>query len=195
MLGAKLGQFGFELSDAALQGFELFVGDEVGDVLRAIAVPGFDGDDHGLLGAGAIAGGHQFFDHGGIVLHAGAAPDLDAPFVDIIHEEQADAVVLAQVARADVLAVTGVVGEAEGPGVEDAEKSFGAAAMLDVGLAVLAGGAEVEAVEPGEEMAETVVDFGVEAAFCFHPGVAFAGTVFFLDGFHGGGEGDVAAGR
>ena len=64
--------------------------------------------------------------------------------------------------------------------------------MLDVGLGGSAGGAEVEHVLVGDEFGEVGGDFGLPAAGLLHVSVAFAGAFLLLDGFYGGGEGDVA---
>ena len=61
----------------------------LGDVLRAVDVPGVDGEQDRALGPGAVAGIDQPLHQRRIVLdHAGAAPDLDPLAVGEIEQEQ-----------------------------------------------------------------------------------------------------------
>jgi hypothetical protein len=70
----------------------------------------------------------------------------------VVHEEERGAVVGAEVAGGDVLAVAGDVGVGERAVVEDLEEAGGAAAELDVRPAGLADGGDVEAVAGGDEL-------------------------------------------
>src|SRR5205823_3870939 len=75
------------------------------DVLRAVHVPRRDGQDEL------------------IAFELGAAPDLHAPAVVVVHEDHAHAIVLAQVADRDVLAIAGKLGERERVIVDGADKA------------------------------------------------------------------------
>ena len=81
-----------------------------------------------------------------------AAEDLEARLVRVVHEEEGDAVVVVEVAEADVLLVAAIVCEADEGGIEDVDEAFGASAMLDVGPAGLADGGHVEAVTALDEV-------------------------------------------
>lgn len=75
----------------------------------------------------------------------------------VVHEEQGDAVVGAQVAGGEVLAVAAHVGERQGVGVEYVDEAGRAAAVLSVGPAGLVDRREVEPVAGGDESASVPV--------------------------------------
>ena len=142
------------------------------DVLRAVGVPGLDLEQDHLLGARLVALGPEAREQRGIVLHhAGAAPQLHAPALRVVHDEDEGLGVLGQVAGGDVLAVALEVGEAQRVLVEDAQEARRAAAMLHVGLAVGAGGGEIERAHLGQEAGEIGRDGRAPAAFRLHLGV------------------------
>ena len=68
-----------------------------------------------------------------------------------VEQEQIGAIVLGEVADGDVLAVTGVIGEAERPVVEHLDESLRAAAVLNVGRAGGRDGCQERGVETCDE--------------------------------------------
>ena len=113
------------------------------DMLRAIGVPGRDLEQDHLLGPRLVALRHQRLQQRRIVVdHARLAPDLHAAAMRIIHQEICALRFSAEVALGDVLPVAAVVGERQRVLVQHPDETFRAAAMLDIGLAVGAGGRE-----------------------------------------------------
>ena len=132
---------GFELGDApfeALDGRGNILGEEhLRDMLRAVRVPGLDGEDDGLLGARLVALGEQRGGERGIVLdRARRAPDLHPHAVGVVHQEQRGLGIVGEIAGRDVLAVAAEIGEAERLLVEHAQEAGRTAAMLNIRLAV-----------------------------------------------------------
>ncbi len=84
------------------------------------------------------------------------------------------------------MAVAGEIGETERPVVEHAQDALWAAAMLDVRLAVGAGGGEIEGSLLGDEGGERVVDLDGEPALRLHLGIAGAGAAPLLHGLDRG---------
>src|SRR6185503_16938182 len=99
---------------------------------------------------------------------------LDAAAAGVVDEQQADAGVLAQVAGRDVRRVAGEIDEADGLRIERADEAARSAAVLDVRLAVGAGGGEEGGVDLGEKVAEVGGHLDLEAAAALHPGVGGA---------------------
>jgi hypothetical protein len=150
-------------------------------VLGTVDVPGADRDQDRV----AIALGDD----------PRRAPDLHAAAVLVVHQQQADPVVLRQVAMADVLPVPRLLDPADRVVVDRAEEAGRAAAVLDVGLAVGARRGEERGVDPGEEGAQLAGHLGAEAAVRLDPGVGGAGAALGLQALDRGGEGDVAGGH
>src|SRR5262249_23553109 len=71
----------------------------------------------------------------GLFGHSGTAPQLEPSRVRIVHQEQKRALILGEVADADVLLVTRIFGKSDGLFVEHAQKARRPAAMLDIRLA------------------------------------------------------------
>jgi hypothetical protein len=84
------------------------------------------------------------------------------------------------------LAVAGEIGETERPVVEHAQDALWSAAMLDVRLAVGAGGGEIEGALLGDEGGKLLVDRGGEPALRLHLRIAGAGAAALLHGLDRG---------
>jgi len=132
-----------------------------GDVLGAVPVKRLERDDDAALHLRRVGGIFQPGDGFGVVLKAdgaGVAEELEPPLVRVIHEDEGDAVVPAQIADADILAVAAEIGEANfSPGgawglvVQHFQEPRRAAAMLDIGPAGFRDAGEIEAVARGDE--------------------------------------------
>ena len=141
----------------------------VRDVLRAIGVPRFDGEQDRGFRPGLVAFGEQAGDERGVMLdHAGGAPDLHAPPIGVVHQKNQGARVLLEIARGDVLAVAAEIGEGERRLVEHAQEAGRAAAMLDIRLPVLAGGGEIERSHVRDEVGQDGSIVVAKPPFCFH---------------------------
>ena len=92
----------------------------------------------------------------------------------------------------DVLPVAAVIGEGKRVLVENFDKTFRAAAVLDVGLAVRGGGGEKQAVLRCQKRGEVVVDLGAPAAALLDPRIGFARVLAGVYGLDGRSEGHVA---
>src|SRR5579863_7261993 len=176
--------FRFELRDARLQMLKRW--DHVGSVelawnmLMAVRVPSLDFEDDRLLGLGRVIVGHQPRDQLRIVLDDSCpAPDLEAPRVGIVHQEEEGAIILGQVAGGYVLPIAGVIGKTERVIIDHANEALRAAAMLHVRLAGGIGGCQVDAVALRDDVCEI--------------GRSRAATL--LKGFDCGGEGDITRER
>ncbi len=85
------------------------------NMLRAIGIPGRDGEQDDLLGARLVVLRHQLRHQLGIVLDdARRAPDLDALPCGIVDQEQESLGVVGQIALRDELPVAGEIGKADG---------------------------------------------------------------------------------
>jgi hypothetical protein len=82
----------------------------------------------------------------------------------VIHHKDIGLGIFRQIALRDVLPVAAVIGECQRVLVEDFDKTFRAAAVLDVGLAVRGAGGEIQAVGFRQARGEVLVDFGAPAA-------------------------------
>ena len=129
------------------------------NVLGAVGVPGLDGEYDRLFRPRRIVRRHQLRDRLGVFDHPGAAPDFDPPAMGVIHQEQVGAVVLGQVPGGDV---SGCLKSRRTPASPRRSRggALRAAAVLDVGLAALAGGREIGAIalrEKGREVRRILV--------------------------------------
>lgn len=125
-----------------------------GDVLGAVPVKRLERDDDAALHLRRVGGIFQPGDGFGVVLKAdgaGVAEELEPPLMRVIHEDEGDAVVPAQIADADILAVAAEIGEAEGFVVQTFKEARRAAAMLDIGPAGFRDAGEIETVARGDE--------------------------------------------
>src|ERR1700674_1619122 len=114
---------------------QLFEGPARGDVLRAIPVEGCEVDPDGALGTGFRLDGELVLPFTRLAPgnHLDVGEDFGGSLIRVVHEEERGAVVGAEVAGSDVLAVADDVGVGDGAVVEDLEEAGGAAAELDVG--------------------------------------------------------------
>jgi hypothetical protein len=110
----------------------------------------------------------------------------------IVHHEDMRLRIFREIALRDVLPVAAVIGEGQRGLVQNFHKTFRAAAMLDIGLAVGAGGCEIEAVGLRQECRQILIDLGAPAATFFDMRVAVARSLAGLDFLHRGGECHVA---
>ena len=63
------------------------------------------------------------------------ADEFQPALVGVIHEDERDAIIPADIPDADILAVAAKIGEAEGSVIQHFEEARRAAAMLDIGPA------------------------------------------------------------
>jgi hypothetical protein len=125
------------------------------DVFRAVPVERLHRDDHPTLDPCPIIGRLKAGNECRLrvlVDQACASPNLEPALRGIVHQEQADPVIPVEVADRDVLAVAREVGIADRPWSQYLQKTHRSAAVLDVGPAVLAHGALVEAVTCTDEL-------------------------------------------
>ncbi len=127
--------------------------------------------------------------------HARLAPDLHAPPVGVVHQKNEGARILRQISRRDVLPVAGEVGKGQRRLVDDVEEALGSAAVLDVGLPVLARGGEIERPRLGDEGRELRRHGRCPAAFGLHARVGCARAAALLLGFDRRREGNVGGRR
>jgi hypothetical protein len=107
---------------------QLFFGVARGDVLLAVPVECFDVNDDGALGGSSFSWNAECFKHGcgiGVPFEDfGAAEDFESALGGIVHEEKGDAVVVFEVAAADVLLVATQVGEGDGLRIQDVQEAL-----------------------------------------------------------------------
>src|ERR1700748_389823 len=103
---------------------------------------------------GAIFGAERFDKRGcfGVVLvNFDAAEVLETGLIRIGHKEKSDTVVVFEIANTDVLSVAEQIVQSDKSRVDDANETFGAAAMLHVGPTGFADGGHIEAVAKSDE--------------------------------------------
>ena len=92
-------------------------------------------------------------------------PDLEAPPVRVIHQDQRNPIIGGEVPGTDILHVAAKVGVADGALIKHFEKAGGAAAELNIGPAVFTDGCLIEAIAPLDmgdfALAEGVASVGV----------------------------------
>jgi hypothetical protein len=98
-----------------------------------------------------IAGHDERLKEGRILDDPGMAPELDAARLRVIEEEQADPVVLGEIAHGQELLIPREIGESQAVLVEHFEEPLGAAAMLEMRPARGVGRCDEEAVALGDE--------------------------------------------
>ncbi len=137
------------------------------DVLRAIGTPSGDVEQHHLFSPRPIPFGHQ---PGGQVSvafhHPRRAPNLDAPPVGIVDQEQTGPRVFGQIARCDELPVASIVDKADRPTALHLQKSHRAAKVLNIGLTLGSGGAQKDAGLCRDKFLQITVYLGPPAASC-----------------------------
>jgi len=152
-------------------------------------------NEDGSLGGSFLFGNAQAFEPlfcgGGVFENLGVAEDFEAGLVGVVHEEEGNAIVVKEIAGADVLHVAAEVGESESGVVDDAEKALGAAAVLDVGPAGFADGGHVEAVASADEVLLGGAEAVAGAAGGFDALVLRATAMTALLIFDEGGEGEL----
>src|SRR5215471_1105470 len=176
---SQLGVLDLELGDPTAKRVDGlgYVGgvDLLRNVTRAVDVPGGHVEEDDPLGPPFRFWRQKPLDERRVVLdHTRATPDLDPALPRVVHEEQEGAIVLRQIAERDVLPVASEVDEAERLVVEDAEKSRGAAAMLDIRLPIRAGGSKIETVTLGQEGRQLGGDRGLPTVAFLHAAVGGA---------------------
>src|ERR1035437_5305833 len=120
------------------------------------------------------------------------APDLHPAAMGIIDQEDIGLGGFQEVALGDVLPVAAVIGERQRVFVRNPDEALWSAAMLDIGLAIGAGGGQEQAVLRSEKRGEVVVDLGAPAAVLLDAGIGIARSLAGLDRLHGRGERHVA---
>jgi hypothetical protein len=163
------------------------------DMLRAVGVPRGDLEQDHLLGPRLVALRHQRFGQCRIIIHhPRLAPYLDPAAVGVIHQEDVGLRVFRKVSLADVLPVAAVIGERQGVLVQDPDKTSRAATVLDIGLAIGAGGGEIQAVRVRQKRGQVVVDLGAPSAVLFDMRIGLTRSLAGLDFLHRRGERDIA---
>ena len=138
-------------------------------MLRAIHVPGLHRKPDGPLGPPVAFCIEELGEQRRIVFDGlRPAPNLDAPPAGKIHQKQHGPVVLGQIAEGNILLIAGKIGEGERLVVQHLEEAFGAAFVLDVGLAVGTRGGEEEGIAVGYELGELGRHAVGPAALFFH---------------------------
>ncbi len=165
----------------------------LGDVLGAIRVPDGDRKENRLLGPRFVPLGHEHRHQLAVAFHdARLAPDLDAPALRIVDQEEIRLGTVAEVALGDVLAVAGEIREGDRPIVEHPQKAGRAATVLDVGLALLVGSGDEDARLRHDEFFKIGRDARSPRTLLFHSRIGPARTSKCLHCFDSGRKGDVA---
>ena len=179
---------------------DLGLGETRRDVLRTVPVPTLDADQEGALDRRAV-GRIAHRGDGRVALRADAGLDqLHAPEqlqpapIRIVHDDHREAVVLAQVADAQVLHIAAEVREADGPRIQHLEETLRPAAVLHVGPAGLADRGLEEVVGLGEELRLAGRQRLAAVAHRVEEGVLLAAAFLRLDLADRRGEGDVRIG-
>src|SRR5471032_3258496 len=135
------------------------------DVLRAVGVPGLDGEHDRAPRPGLVGGIDQPLHQLDVALDdPRAAPQLDPLLRGEVQDEDVGAIVLLEMTERDVLPIAGEVGESEFARADRLQETRRSAAMLDIRPAVGAGGRKKEGIDGVEELAEIVGDLGLPVA-------------------------------
>ena len=134
---AKIPDFVFERLNAVkeLSLFQFFQSPALGDVLGAVPIEGGEVNEDETLGATFRGNLQLVLPIGRVVPGYGfdVREYLEPALVGVVHEKEGGAIVGAEVASGDVLAVAGDVSVGEGAIVDHVEESGRAAAELNVG--------------------------------------------------------------
>ena len=125
-----------------------------GDVLRAVPIEGFQMQQEGSLGLSLVSGKSETsgeIGRGVEIARLHVRQNLETRAVRVIHQDQGDAIIGADIAQADVLPVAAKVGEAERLFVEDFEEAGRTAAMLHIRPARFRDARHIEAVASLDE--------------------------------------------
>ena len=130
------------------RGLDLDLSEAGRDVLWAVPVESLHLDDEATLDLGPVILVFQLGQLAGFMLvddpHPAQHFQPRAP--GVVHKKQGDPIVVAEIAGGYVLAIAGVVGEADGAVVQHFHESGGATTVLQVGPAGLADAGHVETV-------------------------------------------------
>src|SRR5262249_47209545 len=136
---AYLGVFGFELSQAVAQRAnrvaDLLLGEARRDVLLAIPIERFQTQPEDAFELGVVIWHGDERSQVGVIARReglGVGVDLEPCPMRVVHEEQTGSVVRREVAGADVLAVTAIIGKGECSIIDQLEEAARTASMLDV---------------------------------------------------------------
>ena len=125
-------------------------------MLRAVPVEGFDVDDDASLHARRVLRVCERSDEDGFLCavdDARPAPDLEAPALGVVHQEEHDASVGIDVADAEILNVAAKVSEPQAFRIEHLQETGRPAAKLHIGPPGLAHGGLIEPVARLDEFA------------------------------------------
>src|SRR5262249_8974202 len=156
------------------------------DMLRAVGIPGRDGEQDQLLRPSPIVRRHQPRRQLALTLHdAGSTPYFDPLTLGVVDQEQVGLGIVGKVARGDVLPIAGEIDKAKSLLIEHLEKAGRAAPVLNVGLTFRIGGGQEYAGLRLDEGLEIGADARRPRAFVLALGVAVARTLAVLDRLDG----------
>src|SRR6266446_8942143 len=165
----------------------------LGNMLRAVLVPGGNGEQDDLFGSRTVTVGHQLCDQVRVVFdNAGFAPNLNASPMHIVDKKKMGLGIIRKIALRDVLSVTGKIDKSDRLLVEYPQESRGSAAVLDIGLPCRVNGRNEDACLRFDEENEISGDTGLPRALSLHAFVGAARALAGLRCFDGWRESDVA---
>ena len=155
--------FAFQFANARLEPLDLdcniFSRKLPWNMLTAVDVPYVDLDDNRPLDARGVRRIGQATKEAGIAFDdRRAAPHHDPRAVLRVDEKQTHRRVFRQPPHGDVLTVPRKIGESQRGWVQYFEKALRSAAVLNVGLSVVGGSCNEEAVDPGEKCTQPLID-------------------------------------
>src|SRR5262249_31751587 len=163
------------------------------NMLRAIGVPGVNGEQDHLLGTRLVALWHQPRDQIRVAFDdPRLAPDLYAGTLRVVDQEQVGFGIVGEIALRNVLPVAGEIDEGDRLVVEHTQETRWPATVLDIGLSVRAGGGEKDTRLRRDEDAQIGCDPGLPRAVLLHPPIGPARAFAGLHRFDRCREGDIA---
>jgi hypothetical protein len=154
-VGRSVIQAYFELLDARIQPTNFVIPFCIGQTDRnmqwAVPIERIDMNDNSALGFRTVVDPQQI-NYIGVFRDHGVPEQFQAFLTGAIDGDQRDPVVMAQIAKADVLPVTAVVGIGECPGINDLQEARGTAAKLNVGPAGLRGCGLEKTIAGGQKL-------------------------------------------